>query len=158
MTREQIALALIQQFEACKLVAYRDGGGVLTIGWGHTAGVTVGQTCTKAQAAAWCVSDMGDVGKVIDAALKTPSLQAAANLFRPKIAQAAALSFGYNAGVGALGRLLTGDLVIVTVEDVPTFQNASGVRYGYVNAKGIADPGLYNRRTLEGTLILASAV
>lgn len=37
------ALGLVKKWEGCKLKAYRDGGGVLTIGYGHT-GVDVGET------------------------------------------------------------------------------------------------------------------
>lgn len=28
--------SLIKSFESCRLTAYRDGNGILTIGWGHT--------------------------------------------------------------------------------------------------------------------------
>jgi len=52
--------ALIQEFEQCRLEAYPDGGGVWTIGWGHTAGVKNGQTCTQAQADAWLEAEVAD--------------------------------------------------------------------------------------------------
>lgn len=43
--------ALIQSFESCELTAYRDGGGVLTIGWGHTGpDVHEGRTITQERA------------------------------------------------------------------------------------------------------------
>lgn len=51
---------LIQEFENCKLEAYLDGGGVWTIGWGHTAGVRKGDTCSQAQADAWLEEDIAD--------------------------------------------------------------------------------------------------
>jgi hypothetical protein len=46
----QTGLNLIKDFEGCVLTAYDDGVGVLTIGYGHTQGVTWGQTITQAQA------------------------------------------------------------------------------------------------------------
>lgn len=51
---------LTQSFESCRLAAYRDGNGVLTIGWGHTHGVREGDTCTQAQADAWLLDDVAD--------------------------------------------------------------------------------------------------
>jgi lysozyme len=44
-------IALIKQFEGCRLSAYRDVSGVLTVGWGHTGkDVTKGLTITQARA------------------------------------------------------------------------------------------------------------
>lgn len=44
-------IALIKRFEGCRLKAYKDAVGVLTIGYGHTgADVKVGQVITQAQA------------------------------------------------------------------------------------------------------------
>jgi len=43
-------LALLKKFEGCKLKAYKDGGGVLTIGYGHTKAVKSSDTLTQAEA------------------------------------------------------------------------------------------------------------
>ena len=43
-------LALIKKFEGLELEAYRCAAGVLTMGYGHTKGVTEGQKITKAEA------------------------------------------------------------------------------------------------------------
>lgn len=44
--------------EGCRLTAYRDQGGVWTIGWGHTGpGVVEGLTCSQEQADAWFADD-----------------------------------------------------------------------------------------------------
>lgn len=40
-------LALTEKSEGCKLRAYRDTGGVLTIGYGHTGGVRENQVITQ---------------------------------------------------------------------------------------------------------------
>lgn len=50
MKTSQVGIALIKFFEKCRLVAYQDGGGVWTIGWGHTHDVHPGDTCTSAEA------------------------------------------------------------------------------------------------------------
>lgn len=52
------ARALIERNEGCVLHAYRDIVGVLTIGYGHTAHVTPGQSITQAQADALLDADL----------------------------------------------------------------------------------------------------
>ena len=47
------AVDLIKKWEGCKLEAYLDGGGVPTIGYGHTKGVKLGDKITQQQADAW---------------------------------------------------------------------------------------------------------
>ena len=54
----QAGLNLIKQFEGCRLTAYKCPAGVLTIGYGHTAGVKAGQTITQAQADKMLVEDV----------------------------------------------------------------------------------------------------
>lgn len=49
---------LTEQFEGCRLDAYQDSRGVWTIGYGHTAGVHLGDTCTQDQADAWLQQDI----------------------------------------------------------------------------------------------------
>lgn len=48
----------VKDFEGCKLYAYRDSGGTLTIGYGHTRGVKAGQAITQAQADEWLRQDL----------------------------------------------------------------------------------------------------
>ncbi len=58
MRYSRAGLALTESFEQCRLVAYPDSKGVPTIGWGHTAGVRLGMTCTQDQADAWLLADV----------------------------------------------------------------------------------------------------
>ena len=50
---------LIKSFEACRLKAYLPtADDVPTIGYGHTKGVQMGDTCTQAEADAWFLEDV----------------------------------------------------------------------------------------------------
>lgn len=51
-------LSLLKKFEGCKLTAYRDGGGILTIGYGHTHGVIEGMVITQEQADKYLIEDI----------------------------------------------------------------------------------------------------
>lgn len=51
-------LKLLKTFEGCKLTAYDDGGGVWTIGYGHTGDVFPGMTITPAEAEALLDQDL----------------------------------------------------------------------------------------------------
>ena len=46
----ETGLAVLKHYEGCKLKAYRDSVGVLTIGWGETENVTEGMTITQDEA------------------------------------------------------------------------------------------------------------
>jgi lysozyme len=58
MNYGKTGLALTEQFEGLRLTAYQDQVGRWTIGYGHTAGVQQGDTCTQAQAEAWLAFDV----------------------------------------------------------------------------------------------------
>lgn len=73
MSAIDIAAGLVRQFEGCKLTAYRDGGGVWTIGWGHTGpDVHEGLIWTQAQADAALVTDLQTAAIAAHSLLKTP--------------------------------------------------------------------------------------
>ena len=63
MKTGQAGINLIKQFEGCKLTAYRCPAGVPTIGYGHTAGVKMGQTITQAQADEYLRQDLAKYEK-----------------------------------------------------------------------------------------------
>ena len=66
---------LTEQFEGCELTAYKDSGGVWTIGYGHTEGVTQGMTCTQEQADAWLLSDIQWAVSVVQGAVSVTLTQ-----------------------------------------------------------------------------------
>ena len=61
--------------EGYRSIAYRDSGGVPTIGYGHTRGVKMGDHCTHAQALEWLEVDMHQALTAIQGAVKVPLTQ-----------------------------------------------------------------------------------
>jgi Phage-related lysozyme (muraminidase) len=82
-------LDCIKGHEGLRLKAYLDTGGVWTIGYGHTAGVKEGDTCTPEQAYAWLDEDADIAERAINQLVKVPLTQ---NQFD------ALVSFVYNIG------------------------------------------------------------
>lgn len=58
MTYSKSGLDITKQFEGCSLSAYQDIAGIWTIGYGHVADVTQGQTITQDEADALLIQDM----------------------------------------------------------------------------------------------------
>ncbi|MBU3109842.1 lysozyme [Clostridium gasigenes] len=116
---------LIKSYEGLYLQAYRCPSNVLTIGWGHTAGVYEGQVITEAEAERIFTIDMAIYEKPVKA-------------YNVNQNQYDALtSFCYNAGAGAL-------------EDVMTSGNVTGTMSMYIHGdKGVVLPGLVIRRKEE---------
>lgn len=66
MKLSEKGLDLLKSYESLRLTAYRDSGGVLTIGWGHTQGVKEGDTCTLAEATQFLLDDVAEAEKAIN--------------------------------------------------------------------------------------------
>lgn len=58
MKASKNCIELIKKFEGCKLKAYKDAAGVLTIGYGHTKNVKATDVITQSEADAFLVSDL----------------------------------------------------------------------------------------------------
>lgn len=56
-----LAIENLKARETLRLSAYKDGGGVPTIGWGHTKGVTMGQTISEFTATSYLMADLQEV-------------------------------------------------------------------------------------------------
>jgi lysozyme len=68
--------ALIKSFEKLRLAAYKPTPrDKWTIGWGHTAGVVEGMTCTEAQAEAFFQADMSEAIECLNAARRVALTQ-----------------------------------------------------------------------------------
>ena len=84
-------LALIKEFEGCRTTAYLDSVGVPTIGYGHTKGVQIGDTCTEEQATEWLREDVPDAEDCVNSAVSVPLTECEFD---------ALVSFVFNLGCG----------------------------------------------------------
>jgi lysozyme len=89
------ALAIIKEFEGCRLEAYQDSRGIWTIGYGHTRGVKEGDTCTQEQAEQWLAEDSQEA---VDSVCRFTRVPITPGQF------AALVSFTYNLGAANLAR------------------------------------------------------
>lgn len=151
-------IALVKEFEGCRLEAYWDAlGKVWTIGYGHTGGVLGGDTCTQEQADTWLLAD----------------LQVAENLVLSCLGgvpvndnQLSALtSFVYNVGLGEVGvkdgfhELKAGGsstmLKCLLAQD---FAEAAAQFPFWDRCGGFVVAGLLERRKAEQALFLAGEI
>ena len=65
MKTSQIGINMIKRFEGCRLTAYRCPAGVPTIGYGHTAGVRMGQRITQEQAERFLKEDLAKFERMV---------------------------------------------------------------------------------------------
>ena len=137
---------LICEFEGKRLVAYDDGVGVWTIGFGtikYPSGnrVKKGDTCTLEQAKEYMRHDLIEFEHTVNSSVKVPLNQ---NQFD------ALVSLAYNIGSSAfksstlVKKLNTGD-----------YQGAADQFNVWVNAGGKRMQGLVNRRNKEKLLFLS---
>lgn len=133
MKLSSAGLKLIKNFEGCRLKAYKDIGGVLTIGYGHTSGVTSGMTITQAQADEFLKADCRNAEKAVYSYFNT--YRWTQNQFD------ALVSFTFNCGSGNLKKLLDGGRrsIAEISESIPK----------YNKAKGVVLNGLVRRRAAE---------
>lgn len=75
MKISEVGLNLIREFEGLRLKAYMDSVGVPTIGYGHTRGVKMGDTCTPEEAVAWLADDVEEAEKAVNEAVTVPLTQ-----------------------------------------------------------------------------------
>lgn len=66
MKTSKNGIKLIKQFEGCRLTAYLCPAGIPTIGYGHTAGVKIGQTITQEQADKFLKEDLVTFEKKVE--------------------------------------------------------------------------------------------
>ncbi len=132
------AVALIKEAEGCKLKAYLCPAGVLTIGYGHTAGVTKGQSITATQAEAYLTADLAEAATQVDRLVKVPLTETQ---------RGALASFVFNLGAGSLQRSTL--LVKLNAGD---HQGAADQFRVWINVNGKPSSGLIKRRAAEAEL------
>ncbi|ECG5956108.1 TPA: lysozyme [Salmonella enterica subsp. enterica serovar Enteritidis] len=133
--------AFIRAREGVKLAAYQDGGGVWTIGCGHTRGVKQGQIINHEQADEFLDSDLRQVESCISERVTVALNQ---NQFD------ALVSFVFN-----VGRQAFSDSTLLKKLNEGNYRAAADqfTRWVYDNDKFVQ--GLYNRRVAERDLFLS---
>ena len=137
------AVALIKEFEGCKLNAYPDPGSgaePFTIGFGHTGGVNEGDTITQDQAEQFLRDDLSNVAAQV--ASVAPQTVTANQL-------AALISFTYNLGFGNLR-----NSTLVKMLWNGDTQGAADQFPLWNHSCGAVLPGLVTRRAAERALFL----
>ena len=66
MKPSQACIDFVKQFEGFSATAYKDGGGVLTIGYGHTEYVDLGDTVTEDEARDLLRQDLQEAADAVD--------------------------------------------------------------------------------------------
>ena len=136
----QAGLALIKQYEGCRLAAYRCAAGVWTIGYGHTAGVHSGMTITQARADAYLQQDIAKFeGYVNNPAYVPITEQLNQNQFD------ALVSFAFNLGAGNLRKLCKGRTAAQIARAMPSYNKAAGKVLAGLTRRRKAEQALFNK-------------
>jgi spore coat assembly protein SafA len=143
MSVSSAGLDLVKNAEGLSLTAYKDSGGVWTIGYGHTAGVKPGEKITPAQAQQYLKDDMATAENAVRNDVKVPLTQGQFD---------ALVSLTYNVGAGALQSSTL--LKKLNAGDYAGAQAQFGKWVYGQNSKGneVILPGLVTRRQNEADL------
>lgn len=135
---------LVKEFEGCELEAYLDGGGVPTIGYGHTGSlVKLGLVWTQAQADSTLAADL--ISHYQSLLAVSPNLQRTA-----AGRQAALTDFVYNLGIGQYIHSILRSAV-----DCGAWQAVKTQLARWNHDGGVVVPGLDRRRKAEIALVAA---
>jgi lysozyme len=140
-------IALIQQYESLRLDAYRDGGGVWTIGWGHTALARPGMVITRAEAERLLRGDLETAEREVAKRVTVPLNQSQFD---------ALVSFEFNTG----GLVLRGskgqpqDSTLLTLLNTGDYIGAAAEFAKWHRDNGKRVKGLLRRRAAEMVLFL----
>lgn len=143
---QNLAENLIKVRESLRLVAYKDGADIPTIGYGATTidgrRVTMLDTCTREQALMWLRNRIDEDYKKLELFCNMHDINLEDN-------QAAAiLSFTYNAGFKAFINSSMGkDLILGRIDNV----SSDLLKWDKIRVDGelTYSPGLFNRRMQE---------
>lgn len=138
MKTSKRGIDLIKSFESLALKAYRCPAGVLTIGWGHTAGVHEGDECTEKEACEYLMDDL----KAAEAAVCSIHADLSQEQFD------ALVSFVFNVGAGAF-RSSTLRRKVEENQYDPSIKHEFA-RWNKSNGKVL--PGLVRRRQAEADM------
>ena len=140
MSYSQSGIDLTKHFEDCKLKAYRDGGGVLTIGYGHTRHVQAGDVITQDQADKFLLADVADAADAVNDYVTVDLTQ---NQFNSLV------DFAFNCGVGAfkgstLLKLLNAGQIEAACAQLARWNQDNGVVVAGLTRRRQAEQVLFN--------------
>lgn len=138
--------ALICTSEQRYLKAYLCPAGVPTIGWGHTKGVKLGDTCSVQQADIWLSQDLEDASAAVASLVKVPLTQGQFD---------ALIDFVFNLGFGRLA----GSTLLILLNKGRYDAAADQFRlwvHAKSNGQDVVEPGLVKRRALERAMFLGT--
>ena len=145
-------LDLIKKYEGFRTEAYLDSVGIPSLGYGHTAGVKMGDTCTLAQATAWLLQDISYAEDIVNNAVTSDINENQ---------RAALISFVFNIGGGKEGvkdglvELKSGGQShLLQYVNLGAFGKASEEFTKWAKAGGVVLIGLMKRRVDEQTLFM----
>lgn len=138
-TISEAGLKIIKYYEGLRLKAYRCAAGVLTIGYGHTAGVKEGQTITEAQAEMYLLEDCRKFEQYVNNAAYVPiTAYLNQNQFD------ALVSFAFNLGAGNLKKLCKGRNAAQIAAAMPQYCKAAGKTLAGLKRRREAEVALFN--------------
>lgn len=144
MNVSQKGIDLIKRFEGCKLYAYRDAVGVLTIGYGTTKGVKAGMSITQEQAESFLKRDIVPLEKVLNSM----------NINFTQGQYDALISFQYNLGAANFKSSTMYKKIIARASDI----EITDQMVKWYNAGGKPLLGLKKRRIAEANMFLGKDV
>lgn len=131
-------LALVRAYEGLRLEAYQDGGGVWTIGYGHTHGVKQGDTISAARAEHMLEADLMAAEAAVRRLVKVPLTD---NQF------SALVSFVFNVGDAQLAK----STLLRKLNDSGHGKVPACLK-SWIFDNGKVQPGLVKRRAAEAAL------
>ena len=142
MKTSQAGLDLIERFEGFRPMAYQCPAGLWTIGYGHTAGVKCGMTCTADVAATYLAGDVAGAEAVVNR-LVLPRIDLTQGQFD------ALVSLVYNIGGGNFASSTLLDLL-----NNGRYDDAARQFLVWDHIKGVVSPGLLRRRLAEHDMFI----
>jgi lysozyme len=139
----ETGLTVLKHYEGCKLTAYRDSVGALTIGFGDTQDVTEGMTITLQEAEDRLERRLGRDFE--------PGVKAAIQVHMKQEQFDAMVCLAYNIGVGAFGKS-----TLVKQFNAGDVQGAADEFLRWDKAGGKSLKGLRKRRAAERALFLGA--
>ena len=153
MTVNTAAKKLIKEYEGLRLKAYRCSAGVLTIGWGHTKGVTEDtKPITISEGDALLAEDLIEFEDAVNFLVKVPLEQHQFD---------ALVSFAFNVGPDIDADSIAeglGDSTLLKKLNAGNYMGAADEFPKWNKAKGKVLAGLVKRRAAERAMFLGITV